>query len=37
VLAGDGHLGFVQAGKLTDGHTALGLELEVAKARAAGQ
>ena len=37
MLAGDGDLGFVQARELTCGYAALGLELEVAKARPAGQ
>ena len=37
VLAGDGDLGVVQGGELTRGQAALGLELEVAKARVAGQ
>jgi hypothetical protein len=37
VLTGDGDLGFVQAGELTRGEAALGLELEVAKTRPARQ
>jgi len=37
VLPRDGGLGFVQGGELARGHPALGLELEIAKVRPAGQ